>query len=133
MNARYKHNCAGCKYLGQHDDYDLYVHPALDLFIARFSGEHNDQISGVAGATHPALVEAQRLAQDPRAVLSARERQVLDLIAIGIPNRETARQLCISVRTVETHRANGMEKLALKTNADVVRLWTYIEMEREIA
>lgn len=62
MTVRYKHDCPGCTYLGQHEDYDLYVHKTLVLFIARFSDEHNDQIIGVDGATHPALVEAVRLA-----------------------------------------------------------------------
>lgn len=58
---RYKNDCDGCKCLGQHEDYDLYVH-AGGLFVARFGSEHNDQTVGVDGATHPALVEAQRLA-----------------------------------------------------------------------
>ena len=66
--ARYKHDCSGCTYLGQHEHYDLYVHafndPTSSLFVARFSDEHNDQTVGVAGATHPALVEAQRLAKE---------------------------------------------------------------------
>ncbi len=64
MSTRHKHDCDGCAYLGQHEDYDLYVHSAGDpiLFVARFGSEHNDQVVGIAGATHPALVEAQRLA-----------------------------------------------------------------------
>lgn len=68
MNARYKHTCGGCTYLGQHEDYDLYLHDANKpiLFVARFSGFHTDQVMGHAGATHPALVEAQRLAGESK-------------------------------------------------------------------
>ncbi len=45
--------------------------------------------------------------------LSAREREVLKLIAEGFRNKEIAEQLCISVKTVEKHRANLMGKLNL--------------------
>ena len=45
--------------------------------------------------------------------LTAREREVLKLIAEGYKNREIAEQLCISVKTVVKHRANLMEKLDL--------------------
>lgn len=38
------------------------------------------------------------------AVLSAREREVFDLIVRGFENRDVARELCISAKTVETHR-----------------------------
>lgn len=45
--------------------------------------------------------------------LTAREREVLKLIAEGYKNKEIADDLCISVKTVEKHRANLMEKLNL--------------------
>lgn len=43
--------------------------------------------------------------------LSKREREILKLIAEGFRNKEIAHELCISVKTVEKHRANLMEKL----------------------
>ena len=43
--------------------------------------------------------------------LSKREREILKLIAEGHRNKEIAQELCISVKTVEKHRANLMEKL----------------------
>jgi two-component system response regulator NreC len=43
--------------------------------------------------------------------LSAREREILKLIAEGNKNKDIAEQLCISVKTVEKHRSNLMEKL----------------------
>ncbi|UCD86410.1 MAG: response regulator transcription factor [Desulfobacterales bacterium] len=45
--------------------------------------------------------------------LTRRERQVLKLIAEGYKNREIADYLCVSVKTVEKHRANLMQKLDL--------------------
>jgi DNA-binding NarL/FixJ family response regulator len=53
--------------------------------------------------------------------LTSREREVLKLIAEGKSNKETADLLHISVRTVERHRANIMEKLNLKKTADLVK------------
>jgi two-component system response regulator NreC len=63
--------------------------------------------------------EAQRRADnDP---LSEREREVLRLLALGHTNQEIARQLYISVRTAETHRAHIMQKLHLSSRAELVR------------
>jgi DNA-binding NarL/FixJ family response regulator len=45
--------------------------------------------------------------------LTSREREILKLIAEGYKNKEIADDLCISVKTVEKHRANLMEKLNL--------------------
>jgi DNA-binding NarL/FixJ family response regulator len=45
--------------------------------------------------------------------LTSREREILKLIAEGHKNKEIAEELCISVKTVEKHRANLMEKLDL--------------------
>jgi DNA-binding NarL/FixJ family response regulator len=45
--------------------------------------------------------------------LTSREREILKLIAEGYKNKEIADELCISVKTVEKHRSNLMEKLNL--------------------
>jgi DNA-binding NarL/FixJ family response regulator len=52
--------------------------------------------------------------------LSARERDVLQLLALGYTNQEIGKQLYISVRTVDTHRAHIMRKLGLDTRAELV-------------
>jgi DNA-binding NarL/FixJ family response regulator len=52
--------------------------------------------------------------------LSERERDVLHLLALGHTNQEIGKQLFISVRTDDTHRAHIMRKLRLKTRADLV-------------
>jgi DNA-binding NarL/FixJ family response regulator len=49
----------------------------------------------------------------PWETLTAREREILKLIAEGYKNKKVAEELCISVKTVEKHRANLMEKLGL--------------------
>jgi DNA-binding NarL/FixJ family response regulator len=53
--------------------------------------------------------------------LSERESDVLRLIARGFTNKEIASQLGISVKTVETYKTRSMEKLGLKSRADIVR------------
>jgi DNA-binding NarL/FixJ family response regulator len=53
--------------------------------------------------------------------LTAREREVCCFLAYGHTNTEIAQKLFISERTVETHRANLMRKLSLKSRADLVR------------
>jgi two-component system response regulator NreC len=78
-----------------------YVHPTLGARLAQAEVE-----------------EARRAASDP---LSDREREVLRLLALGHTNQEIAKQLYISVRTAETHRAHIMQKLGLGTRAELVR------------
>lgn len=56
------------------------------------------------------------------AMLSSREREVLDGLLAGQPNKLIAYQLGISVRTVEVHRARMMERLGMRQLAEVIRL-----------
>ena len=63
------------------------------------------------------LVQPQRTHR----ALSDREFQVLCLIAAGKPPRDIATALNVSVKTVATHRARLLEKLALKNNAEIVQ------------
>lgn len=57
----------------------------------------------------------------PSELLTKREREVLKLIADGKSSREIANLLFISVRTVENHRANIMDKMGVKKTADLVK------------
>jgi two-component system response regulator FixJ len=56
------------------------------------------------------------------ATLSTREREVLDGLLAGQPNKLIAYDLGISVRTVEVHRARMMERLGMHQLAEVIRL-----------
>ena len=80
---------------------ERYVHPALGARLV------------AAEAEERAAAEA-----DP---LSDREREVLRLLALGHTNQEISKQLYISVRTAETHRAHIMQKLGLSSRAELVR------------
>lgn len=55
------------------------------------------------------------------AVLSRREREILQLIAEGWATAKIADKLCISIKTVETHRRNIMQKLSLFTVAELTK------------
>jgi two-component system response regulator NreC len=78
-----------------------YVHPTLGARLAQAEVD-----------------AARRAADDP---LSEREHEVLRLLALGHTNQEIAKQLYISVRTAETHRAHIMQKLRIGTRAELVR------------
>ncbi|MCK9860064.1 response regulator transcription factor [Paenibacillus sp. ATY16] len=53
--------------------------------------------------------------------LSEREKEVLSLTAKGYANKEIAEMLVISVKTVETHKSNVMEKLGLKSRPELIK------------
>ncbi len=53
--------------------------------------------------------------------ITGREREVLTGVALGFSNKEMARSLCISAKTVDKHRGNVMRKLDLHSTADVTR------------
>jgi len=63
--------------------------------------------------------DARPLSEPDR--LTTREKEILKLIAEGKSSKEIADLLCISVRTVEHHRANMMSKLNMKKTAELVK------------
>ncbi len=67
------------------------------------------------------------------ASLSNREREVLDWLTEGSSNKVIARQLDISPRTVEIHRANMMTKLGARHAAEAVRLRLEANLDQQIA
>ena len=81
--------------------------------------------SVVAGGTYINPSLGARLAAEPAATgppddLTARETEVLGLLALGYMNPEIAERLVLSVRTVETHRANIQRKTGATTRAELV-------------
>ena len=81
----------------------------------------------VAGALANALrarsaAPAPERAPSAAEVLTARERQILALVADGATNREIGTRLGISTRTVEAHRDSLMRKLGIRTVAGLTRL-----------
>ncbi len=82
---------------------ELYVHPAMTRALLK--------------DLNPTLISDET----PVETLTPRETEVLRLIAEGHTNRQAAEILTISVRTVESHRANLMGKLGLDSRVELVR------------
>lgn len=74
---------------------------------------------------------AQKNALNALAHLSEREREVLEGLACGYPNKTIAFDLGISARTVEVHRANLMVKLGVSNFADALRVAFVANMGNE--
>jgi FixJ family two-component response regulator len=69
-----------------------------------------------------AQASQRKITQSLLSKLTGRERQVLERIVAGRLNKQIADDLGISIKTVEAHRANIMEKLSVNTVADLLRL-----------
>lgn len=82
---------------------DMYIHPTMTRALLK--------------DTSPTPSPSDNLVEP----LTPREIQVLRLIAQGHTNGQTAKILCISARTVESHRANIMDKLGARGRVELVR------------
>src|SRR6185295_20185273 len=58
---------------------------------------------------------------NPASALTARELQVMEMLARGLTNREIAENLEISIKTVDTHRGHVLKKLGLRNNSELTR------------
>ena len=83
----------------------------------------------LAGGKYVSAALAENLAasltapagKSPHEILSDREYQVMRSIALGKSVKEIAFELSLSVKTISTYRSRVMEKMKLKTNADIIR------------
>ena len=82
---------------------------SLDMALARLAAPNEQDPAAVAAATKLAL-------------LSPREREVLEGLLAGLPNKTIAYDLAISPRTVEIHRARVMDKMGARSLSELVRL-----------
>jgi two-component system, LuxR family, response regulator FixJ len=82
---------------------------SLDTALARLTAPNEQDPAAVAAATKLAL-------------LSPREREVLEGLLAGLPNKTIAYDLAISPRTVEIHRARVMDKMGAHSLSELVRL-----------
>ncbi len=57
----------------------------------------------------------------PASALTAREQQVMEMLARGMTNREIAEHLDISIKTVDTHRGHVLKKLGLRNTSELTR------------
>ncbi len=84
------------------------------------AGRHERWLSpAIAGTESDAL--ARGLHRSPATDLTPRQREVLQLIAEGYSTKQIARRLTVSVKTVEAHRAQIMERLEIRHVAGLVR------------
>ncbi len=60
--------------------------------------------------------------------LSAREKQIFELVIAGNTNKQMANQLCVAIRTIEVHRAKMMSKLGVSNLAELVKLAPLLHM-----
>lgn len=99
---------------------------ALDYFpLPLDSGTFADRLEELAEEAQAQARARRRLieARNHMSRLSRRESEVLELLSAGSSNKEIARHLAISPRTVEIHRANMMSKLGAHHAADAIRTW----------
>ncbi len=82
---------------------EMYVHPSMTQALLR-------DLSPLSEAKSPSM-----------SLLTPRELQVLRLIARGNTNRQIAKTLLLSVRTVDSHRANLMNKLGTTSRSDLIQ------------
>jgi two-component system response regulator NreC len=126
--------------LTMHDD-DEYLFRAIQIGASGYilkNAPHEELVSAIrsvaAGDAYLYPTATKRLmseylnrlksgAEPPDAydTLSEREKEILGWIARGYSNKEIADHLVISVKTVETHKANLMEKLGLKTRPELIK------------
>jgi DNA-binding NarL/FixJ family response regulator len=76
---------------------------------------------GIAGVLVDEITEPRRFAKLDDAPLSSREREVLQLLAEGHSSKDIAQRLDVAVPTVETHRRQIMDKLNLRTVAELTK------------
>ncbi len=95
------------------------THDELIMAIKNVMGGKSYLSPGVSEKVIEGYLEGKEITRSRSSweTLSQREREVLKLIAEGYKNKEIAEDLCISLKTVEKHRANLMKKLDLHNAA----------------
>lgn len=95
-------------------------------FLNKSAGP-NDLIEAIRAVSRgeqvvPAGLElATAAGEHPASALTAREQQVMEMLARGMTNREIAEHLAISIKTVDTHRGHVLKKLGLRNNSELTR------------
>lgn len=95
---------------------NVYLQPALARWLLE---DYRRLLSQVAGSVNPSVVASS--AGKDLAVLSQRERQVLELVAEGLTNVQIGERLGISPKTVARHRERIMNKLDLHSCPELVK------------
>lgn len=75
----------------------------------------------LAGNMVRRIWSVDQVAMTEKQSLSSREKEVLKLVALGYTNRQIAKELVISTKTVESHKANIKTKLNICNRSELVR------------
>jgi len=95
------------------------AHSAFDGFGAR--RRRDEATRELRRIGHRVLRRAREGTEGPLAPLTAREREIAELVAAGRTNREVAAQLVLSARTVEAHLRNIYGKLGVRSRVELAR------------
>jgi len=96
----------------------------LEAIRTLYKGEdfYNESISNILVKSYVKKAQSSGKEKEEKHVdLTRREKEIITLFAQGLSNKEIADQLFISVRTVESHKNNIMNKLELKSTVDLVK------------
>ena len=98
----------------------------LDFLEKPFKGQELLNLIHNAINQHKEIREksnTQNKAQTRLDSLTKREKQVMELVVVGMLNKDIAKKLEISIKTVEVHRANVMDKMSANSITDLVRMY----------
>jgi DNA-binding NarL/FixJ family response regulator len=90
------------------------------------NGNHLFRIGINRGHAQSGIRSQDKESEAQLAGLTAREKEVLQFVAEGKANKETASALAISMKTVEKHRGQLMEKLGIRGTAGLTRYAIYV-------
>ncbi len=93
---------------------------AVDFIEKPFS--HETILAGIAAATARIAPEIDPAVQARLDALTPREREVMELLVVGHPNKVIGYRLDISPRTVEIHRARVLDKMQARSLPELVRI-----------
>ncbi len=89
--------------------------------IANGEDFFNETISNILIKSYVKRAQAPKKEEEKHIDLTKREKEIITLFALGMSNKEIADNLFISIRTVESHKNNIMNKLELKSTVDLVK------------
>jgi DNA-binding NarL/FixJ family response regulator len=98
-----------------------FLYPGLAKALIRAYLTPGTQPITPSATSQPPEAPEQTASENKLAVLTPRELEVLTMVAEGHTNQEIANQLVLSIKTVQAHRANVMEKLGLHDITQLVR------------
>ncbi|HPR30955.1 MAG TPA: response regulator transcription factor [Prolixibacteraceae bacterium] len=92
------------------------------LIVLHDGGEYfSESVSRIIFKRYSENVIRDNQKADNHSSLTNREREIIVHLCDGLSYKEIADRLCISIRTVETHRKNILEKLQIRSNAELVK------------